>query len=252
LNSAPHQAGASPPASAGAHHPAAPATLYDRLRRDAADDWAAFTEHPFLTALAAGTLPPDEYAAWMVQDYLYLIHYTRAYALLLTKSDTVAEMAAAAAIIHGLLDTEMSLHRHELARLGVDLDSLERTQETLETLAYGRYILDRAHTGDALDLSVTLSACLVGYAEIGRRLLADPATKLDGNPYRGWIETYAGDDYDRIVRRGLDKLEALSLTHGGPARYPALLRQFRQAVRLEAAFWNAGRSALAAAPSSRP
>ena len=124
---------------------------------------------------------------------------------------------------------------------------MDQAPETIETLAYGRYLLDRGQAGDELDLMVTLSACLGGYGEIGLRLIADPETRLDGNPYRDWIETYAGPDYHRLVRAGLMQLEAVSETHGGAARYPLLLKQFRQAVQLEAAFWDAGRSALAAA-----
>ena len=88
---------------------------------------------------------------------------------------------------------------------------------------------------------VILAPCLGGYGEIGMRLMADPTTKLDGNPYRDWIETYGGEDYREMVRKGVESLEELSRDYGGSARYPMLLDQFRQAVRLEAVFWDAGR-----------
>ena len=222
-------------------------TLYSGLRRDAGPDWDAYVHHRFVRQIAAGTLPRAEYLAWMVQDYLYLIHYTRAYALLIYKSDTVAKMRGAATIVFGLLTNEMSLHRQQLQEAGITEAEIEQAQEAIETLAYGRYLLDRAQAGDELDLTVTLSACLAGYGEIGLRLLADPQTKLDGNPYRAWIETYGGPQYNGLVREGLMRLEELSQSHGGTARYPLLLKQFRQAVRLETAFWDAGRSALASA-----
>jgi thiaminase/transcriptional activator TenA len=174
-----------------------------------------------------------------------VVHYTRAYALLIYKSDTVAQMRSAAAIVFGLLNSEMSLHRRQLLEAGMTEADLDQAPEAIETLAYGRYILDRAQAGDVLDLTVTLSACLAGYGEIGMRLLADPQTRLDGNPYRDWIETYGGPEYGGLVREGLARMEELAQSHGGAARYPLLLKQFRQAVRLEAAFWDAGRSALA-------
>ncbi len=226
--------------------PFAANTLYGNLRRDAADEWKGYVEHDFVAGIGRGTLSRDEFLAWMVQDYLYLIHYTRAYALLVYKSGRVAQMASAAAIVHGLLNGEMSLHRRQLSEAGIGPEELERTPETLETLAYSRYILDRGMCGDVLDLTVTLSACLAGYGEIGMRLLADPATQLAGNPYRDWIETYGGADYLGLVREGLSKLEDLSGQLGGERRFASLLTQFREAVRLETAFWNAGRTALAA------
>jgi len=220
-------------------------TLCGALRENCEPDWDAYVGHRFVSELAAGTLPKPEFLAWMIQDYLYLVHYTRAYALLVYKSTTLDAMSSAAAIVHGLLNGEMSLHRQMLAAEGINAAQIVRTSETLETLAYGRYILDRAQAGDELDLVVTLSACLAGYGEIGLRLAADPATKLHANPYRDWIETYSGPAYIGLVKQGLARMEDLSQTHGGRARFPLLLAHFRQAVRLEAAFWNAGRTALA-------
>ena len=222
-------------------------SLYGRLRRDCGADWDAYVNHRFVKQLSAGTLEREEFLAWMVQDYLYLVSYTRAYALLIYKSDTVARMRSAATIVHGLLNEEMSLHRKQLTAAGFTETDLDRTQETLETIAYGRFVLDRAQSGDALDLVVTLSACLAGYGEIGLRLLADEATLIEGNPYADWIKTYGGEGYCGLVSEGLAGLEALAQQYGGDARYPMLLDEFRTAVRLEAAFWDAGRSALTAA-----
>lgn len=220
-------------------------TLYGALRENCGADWDAYVGHRFVRELAAGTLAKAEFLAWMVQDYLYLVHYTRAYALLVYKSTALESMRSAAAIVHGLLNEEMSLHRQMLAAEGISAAQLAKAPETLETLAYGRYILDRAQAGDELDLVVTLSACLAGYGEIGLRIAADPATKIETNPYRDWIETYSGPVYIGLVKEGLAQMEHLAQTHGGAARFPLLLTQFRQAVRLEAAFWNAGRTALA-------
>lgn len=219
--------------------------LYSRLRRDTGADWDAYVNHRFVRQLADGSLPRAEFLAWMVQDYLYLMHYARAYALLIYKSDTVDQMRGAALIVSGLLNNEMSLHRQQLAAAGVSETDLAAAEESIETLAYGRYVLDRAQTGDMLDLLVTLSACLAGYGEIGLRLMGDASIAREGHPYRDWIETYGGADYSDIVREGLIRLEEVAQSHGADARYPSLFRQFRQAVRLEAAFWDAGRSALA-------
>lgn len=215
-------------------------TLYSKLRMDSGEEWSAYVTHRFVRGLAAGTLAHDEYLAWMVQDYLYLIHYTRAYALLIYKSETVVHMQRAAAIVSGLLNGEMALHRQQLQAGGISADALANAQESIETLAYGRYLLDRAQAGDVLDLVVTMSPCLAGYGEIGLRLLSDPDTVRSDNPYLAWIETYGCGEYQSLVQEGLAHMEALSRNYGGLARYQMLLKQFRQSVRLETAFWNAG------------
>ncbi len=47
------------------------------------------------------------------------------------------------------------------------------------TVAYTRFVLERGLAGDLLDLLTALAPCIVGYAEIGRELADDPATRLD-------------------------------------------------------------------------
>ncbi len=61
-----------------------------------------------------------------------------------------------------------------------------------------------------------------------------------GNAYGEWIEMYAGADYQDVARRAVDQLDRLERTRAGPGRFDALARTFRQATRLEAAFWDMG------------
>ncbi len=112
--------------------------------------------------------------------------------------------------------------------------------EARATIAYTRYVLDRGMAGDVLDLQVALSPCVIGYAEIAERLKNDPASRLDDNPYRPWIDMYAGSDYGEVAsaaRAQLDRLAEARLTE---PRLATLTETFRQATRLEADFWEMG------------
>ena len=68
----------------------------------------------------------------------------------------------------------------------------------------------------------------------------NPATRWDGNPYRDWIEMYASDDYRDVARATVSRLDQLMERRGGPGRFETLVTTFRQATRLEAAFWEMG------------
>ncbi|WP_428396210.1 TenA family protein [Lichenicoccus sp.] len=212
-------------------------TLFERLRRDCTREWHDYTHHSFVSGLAAGTLPEASFRTYLVQDYLYLIQYARAYALAVYKDPEVAGMRATARLLADLLDTELGLHIAYCRDWGLSEADLARQPESLELLAYTRFMLDCGQRGDILDLLVSLSACLVGYAEIGLRLLADPGTRRDGNRYLPWIEVYGGAHYVQLAAEGIVRLDALALSHGADARYAMLLRSFRTTVRLEAAFW---------------
>jgi hypothetical protein len=46
-----------------------------------ASEWRAYTEHPFTTGMADGALTESAFRHYLVQDYLFLIEFARAYAL---------------------------------------------------------------------------------------------------------------------------------------------------------------------------
>ena len=45
------------------------------------DDWRAYIEHDFVHQLGNATLPEASFRHYLKQDYLFLIHFARAYAL---------------------------------------------------------------------------------------------------------------------------------------------------------------------------
>jgi thiaminase/transcriptional activator TenA len=216
------------------------AGLFGRLRDACAGDWHAYVRHDFVRGLADGTLPERCFRHYLVQDYLFLIHFARAYALAAYKSDSLDDMRQAAGAMSALLDYEMRLHVEYCAGWGLDEAAMAATPEATATLAYTRFVLERGMSGDLLDLHVALAPCVVGYAEIAAELVADPRTRLDGNPYRVWIETYAADEYRRVAEAEIAQLDRLYAARGGEARFAGLVRTFAAASRLEAGFWQMG------------
>jgi thiaminase/transcriptional activator TenA len=218
-------------------------SLFERLREANAGDWRAYTEHEFVRRLADGTLPEGAFRHYLAQDYLFLIHFARAYGLAVYKSETLADMRGAAAAISAILDVEIGLHVHYCAGWGLDEAALAAAPEDPATTAYTDYVLETGLRGDLLDLQVALAPCVVGYGEIGARLAADPATVIEGNPYREWIAMYAGADYQEVAEAARIQLDELFARRGGPDRAAALEAIFGEATRLETDFWAMGLAA---------
>lgn len=215
--------------------------LIDDLRAACADDWRAFTHHPFLQGIADGTLPEAAFREYLVQDYRFLVQFARAHALEAYKADTVEDLRWAAAAAAGIIEIEMRLHVEYCAQWGLDEAALEAAEEDPANTAYTSFVLETGIAGDALDLAVALAPCTVGYGEIGARLAADPATVRGGaNPYEAWIAAYAGAEYQDGVRDAVERMERLHARHGSAARRNGLEDVFREAARLEAAFWQMG------------
>jgi thiaminase (transcriptional activator TenA) len=72
---------------------------------------------------------------YLVQDYLFLIEFARAYALSIYKSPKLADMREAAAGLSAILDIEMNLHVKLCAGWGLSPSDLEQTPPAAEMLA---------------------------------------------------------------------------------------------------------------------
>jgi thiaminase/transcriptional activator TenA len=215
-------------------------SFFERLRTEACDEWHAFTEHPFTEGMADGSLPEAAFRYYLVQDYLFLIEFARAYALSVYKSPKLADMREGAAGLSAILDVEMGLHVRLCAGWGLSPDDLERAPPAPEMLAYTRYVLDAGMRGDLLSLKVALAPCIIGYAEIATRLAARPSASAATNRYRAWIAEYAGAAYQEVAMKARTHLDRLASLYATPEREAELTAIFSEATRLEAAFWEMG------------
>ncbi len=213
-------------------------SLFARLRAACKPEWDAYVHHPFVRQLGNGTLPEASFRRYLVQDYLFLVHFARAYALAAYKSRTLADIREASKGLSVIADNEMSLHVEFCAGWGISEEEIVAEPEAQETMAYTRYVLEAGMAGDVLDLWVALSPCVVGYGEIGS-MLAGEGT-LEGNPYRPWIEMYSSENYQSAARRKVAHMDRLMKARAGAGRFDSLAETFKEATRLEAAFWDMG------------
>ena len=56
-----------------------PNTLFGKLRAAYVDEWDAYCYHEFVRGIGAGTLPEECFRHYLEQDYLFLIHFSRAW-----------------------------------------------------------------------------------------------------------------------------------------------------------------------------
>ena len=83
--------------------------LFRRLVNAAGEDWPAYTRHSFVLALARGDLPEAAFRRYLVQDYLFLLHFARAWGLAIYKSDSLPEMRRAQSLVSATLDNPVDI-----------------------------------------------------------------------------------------------------------------------------------------------
>lgn len=214
--------------------------LFQRLKNDVQAEWSAYVTHEFVEQLGTGTLPQTCFRHYLVQDYLFLIQFARAYALAIYKSPTAADMRASLEGVKAILDVELDLHIELCGSWGMSRDDLDSAEEAVQTMAYTRFVLEAGMAGDLLDLQVALAPCILGYAEIGTRLAANSKAT---NPYERWITEYSGYAYLAVAADFNGWLENTATIYLTEARYERLLSLFRKATTLEADFWQMGLNA---------
>ncbi|KAF2772850.1 hypothetical protein EJ03DRAFT_265978 [Teratosphaeria nubilosa] len=212
-------------------------------REDVKQAWHEYTHHSFVEGIGDGTLSPEIFKFYMIQDYLYLIQFARANALAGYKSKNLDDIAGAAQLVLHI-QHEMELHLGECAEFGLTKEHIEKCKESQACTAYSRFVLDIGQSEDWLALQIALLPCLLGYAEIARRLkkLQTSNPPKQPNRYLKWIDNYVDEDYVAAVKKGRALIEKHA-TGQSPQRVEELVNIFIHATKMEIGFWEMGAAA---------
>ncbi|GAA6059702.1 hypothetical protein JCM10212_000230 [Sporobolomyces blumeae] len=204
--------------------------------------WDRYVHHPFPQGLADGTMPLSSFLHFIQQDYHFLKQYGRTNSLAAYKTEDMKEMEASIEIVNAVIK-ETEMHVAYCETYGISRAELQAVPESLTNIAYTRYVLDTSSKGDLLDTRVVTAPCLIGYGQVGERLVnAIEGVERDEtkNRYWGWIKEYGGDWYQGAVKTGIDLLEStLSASPISSRRLEELAKVFETATMLEIAFWDA-------------
>ena len=195
--------------------------------------YSGILRQPFLRELAAGTLPEEKFARYIAQDEVYIGGYGRQMSQLadLMRDPEVKDMLRAYADTG--IESEKYMHQLLVERFGIDTD----VEASVVTVGY------RQHTQEALDSGVpevalaAMLPCIWIYNRVGLHVLS--IAKLDGNPYREWIEEYGDEEYTRQVDLMLETIDGWMDRVDSDTR-EAMTRSFLEALLYEYAFWDYG------------
>ena len=216
-----------------------------QLRRAADPIWQAQHDHPFVRGVGDGTLPVEQFARYVRQDYVFLVEYARLLALGAARAPDLETMRRFAGLAQAILGEEMELHRAFAREFGITEAQLESEEPAAVTRAYTDFLLRTATLGAFAELAAALLPCMWGYAEIGARLAERTPPPADPR-YARWIATYAADDFAELAAwcRGLvDRLAE----QAGAAERERMRAAFVVSSEHELAFWG-----VATATSDRP
>jgi thiaminase (transcriptional activator TenA) len=204
-----------------------------RLWAEATRAYVAILEHPFLAGLTDGSLDPDAFAHYLVQDAYYLHDFARVLTVVASKAPTHVGVGMFARHAARTLEIELALHESLLSELRIQNTAAMPVAPT--TRAYASYLLATAYGGTFAEGFAAVLPCYWVYAEVGSELVKQ------GSPhprYQRWIDTYADHDYQTIVAEVLALADDVGQTLGVVEEARARAH-FATTVRYEWMFWDA-------------
>ena len=210
--------------------------LTGELREVAEPVWGATLAHPMVERLGKGTLDEEPFRYWVRQDYVYLVEYSRVFALGAAAAPDLERMGTFAELLDETINTEMDLHRSYAAEFGISEAQLEATDPSPTTRAYTDFLVRVAAEGTFGDLVAALLPCMWGFNVTGRRLAERGLP--DHEQYAAWVEMYAGEEFTELAEWCKDLMDdvAAESTARDRERYREL---FLTSARYEYMFWDA-------------
>jgi thiaminase/transcriptional activator TenA len=194
----------------------------------------AILAQPFLSELADGTLSPDSFRHYILQDSLYLAEYARVLAIAAARAPSAAARLEFSDGAMVAVQVEAALHQAFFAQFGVDVAMAGAAQASPACLGYTGYLATLAATRSYEELVAGILPCFWVYWEVGCAIRPRAVTP---NPYAAWIDTYADPAFGEATAR-VRALVDEAADAATPATRQAMATAFRMATRFEWMFWD--------------
>ena len=196
----------------------------------------AILEHPFITGIGDGSLPVDRFKYYVIQDYVYLIDYSRALAIASARAIDLQDMSWFAGLLDETLNQEMALHRSYCQEFGINLQELESVEPASTTKSYTNFLLKTAYQGSFGELVASLLPCQWGYWEIGDHLLKR-GLPTSAPLYAQWIKMYTSEEFTELAHQIREMADRIG-GGAGLAEQAAMRQAYTNSVQLEHRFWD--------------
>ncbi|HEX6255933.1 MAG TPA: thiaminase II [Euzebyales bacterium] len=207
-----------------------PRSFTTELWTAAAPIYDAIVALPFNVELARGTLERDRFRFYIFQDSLYLADFARALAVTGARAGTSAHVLDFLRFAEGAMVVEQALHASYFAELGVP----EGIDQSPTCAFYTNFLLATASHRGVEEAVAGLLPCFWIYREVGNAIHAAAAAD---NPYRRWIDTYAGDDFSASVDRAIAITDDVAADASEASR-TRMRDAYVTSSRLEWMFWD--------------
>lgn len=202
----------------------------EQLWQDIQPIYESILQHGFVKRLTAGSLPSPTFQYYIQQDALYLADFSRALSQLAARSVQPDDMLQFTQFAQNAILVERALHETYFTLYEIE----PQTVKMPACFAYTNYLLAITSLQSLAVGAAAVLPCFWIYREVGKFIYQ---RAILANPYRAWIDTYAGDAFDQSVTQMLELTDRAAQQAGATER-ERMREAFRTSSRLEWYFWN--------------
>lgn len=203
-----------------------------KLREEASNIWERIRAHPFVVELYSGTLPLEKFKYYLLQDFNYLVGFTKAFAAAVLKAPDLGGMKLALELAHGEVTGELANYEALLAELGLGLGDAASARPNPTNVAYMNFLTSTCLLGSFAQCLAALLPCFWTYLEIAE-VHRERLERNNVAVYKKWASLYLSPEYRSLV----DRLR-IALDQSG-ASLGELEGPFTAASLYELMFWEA-------------
>lgn len=193
----------------------------------------AITEQPFIKELANGSLDNQKFNRYLAQDEVYIGNYGRQMFQLADRMENAEEREMFRLFAQSGIDSEKAMHELLISRFGVDTE-VKASPVTATYNAHTQHAVDCGSVEEAL---AAMMPCMWIYNRVGLYILS--IAKLEGNPYREWIEEYGNEEFTQGVNAVVELADRWAEKAGEAVRL-RMTDAYLEAALYEYAFWDYG------------
>ncbi len=186
--------------------------------------------------LAAGTLEPQLFRFYQMQDARYLEAFSDACAIISTRCADPADKLWFIDAARLALVVEGQLHAGYGQKLGYGPADIAALELTPNNRAYQDHMVSSAARGTLVEAIAAITPCPWLYIEVGQHLEREFGPPSDDHPYADWLRMYSDPAFNDYMDRLLALLQGAAESHDDLARDRAK-EGFLASVRYEWMFW---------------
>lgn len=196
------------------------------------DIYADIIDMHFIKELTDGSLPLEKFQFYITQDSRYLDHFGRALSLIGARAHDLQDALAFIRFAEGAVVVENALHGSYFETFAIS-----GAGDIEPACHHYIHFLKSTAALDAVEVAMAaVLPCFWIYKKVGDHIYSNQTS--EANPYKKWIDTYAGEEFGVLVNRaiGICDRAASKCTE---EQQLAMINAFITASRLEFDFWDA-------------